>query len=465
MPILNELEYRYRTNLVSSIERYKGLGYWIHFSEMPKMGVRPVKTFHGDPKGVYFYALDWLLQSARFEEGIQYATKFPYWTIVELKESPDGIVFRKTKEAQYQALADRNNWERWEPQLKAGKAANEKLPKIFWRYLKTLPSADPNRALRGVPYIVDDGLGIIHYMEPEQLLVLDPRCIRVIDHGQQSPADWKTREAKDPMGEHRYMIVEFFKQLRGQHGGELVWNKKIPSLVINRSGAQFTITVRKAGMFNAYIAMESVWGRATNSDTITVDKLHNMSMTTATEYFSKVIEHITMLASKKKDLFFTPHKSEKQAIADIKSLIDSSFEIKTEIDNKSAYMNVSARKTVTEGGVELNISVYAWTDKNKSGYGVWGKIGSYHVLEARAETIEELPDMIKSSLYARTEMWKKSDREKYNRYFYYDEDFVAFLGWISYNSGITVLQDNKTEIEAFNKIDRDMLLGEIKRVF
>jgi hypothetical protein len=468
MQDLMEYEFTHRTTLMRDVAKYVGQGLFIHFGTTPKLGINPTAT-HGDPAGVYFYPLDWLVAQGKFLEGNQYAVDRPFWTIVRLTAT-NGVVFSKLNEFELENIAARQNWPDWAA-FKASHSVSGKpegWASLFWMNVTRLNrSLSPNRALRGIPYIYDDGFGIIHGGERAQLLVIDPRAMQVVATGKQSSGNNKL------MNDHEHSFVQMLKRFRGEFGGTLFWKRKLPTLSFDHRGAHFDFTWF-ASSFAAYLKIDARWGRATKQITMTEYNFSQKPMAETEQFFRDFIERIATLAAKKRDLFFTPILTEQQCRDGLAKVIDPSmFEIVTEIDNERHEMTVTATRKVVEDKLELTTMVYVINGdetfgKKGSGTVKWYasvKSQPYTLTAARNWEVEQLPLGIETAFQETiTNVAKDSDGSPK---FYYEEDHRAFVGFVAKESGIRSLaEDHADEIAAYEAYpQKARLYREIKRVF
>lgn len=447
MPILNEVEYQYRTRLWSDIRQYVGKGYFIHFGQTPKMGVRVQGKFHSDPHGVYFYNLDWLVKHPRFAEGEQFGTNWPYWTIVEREPDDHGIIFSRLSWDDLEQLSRQQQWpnfEQWErAHYEKMRPPHNSPAGLFWDYIKAcspmsrggkdLPTQA--RALKGISFIEDDGMGIIHGGEPYQMVLFDPRIIRVIATGNQgNPADDKL------MNGHRFAFMELLKKLRGEYGGSIEWNRKLPTLTFDVNGANFRLTWFPSG-WDAKLRMETKWGRAQKTYTFNEGQFHIKSMDEVYGFFNDIVKKTAALAKKKHDLFFTPVVTEKEAIAGVKSIAEGDFTLHTEIDNDHHQMTVYANKKITLGKRDLSTMIYCINGDDKLRYAVNVKIGDHTIISARVsddpgEIVADAKENFDQSL-----QYVHPNNDGYTRKFYYADEYRAFVGMVAELSGIKGLVD------------------------
>ncbi len=471
--LINEVEYQYRTRLWSDIKQYVGKGYFIHFGQTPKMGVRVGGKFHSDPYGVYFYDLDWLVKSERFSRGEQFGTNWPFWTIVERLPDDHGIVFSRLTYDEIDEIAKRNQWSLWDD-FRASYFMNQKKAQspaqLFWDYIracspmmrggKDFPTQ--NSALKGISYIYDDGSGTIHGGEPYQMVVFDPRIIRVVASGNQgAPEDDKL------MNGHRFAFVDLLKRLRGEYGGEINWKAKIPTLKFDHKGASFKLTWFPSG-WDAKLRMDVAWGRATKSFSFSEGQFHIQSMEAVKKFFTDIVEKFSALAAAGKDIFFKPVLSEKDALAGVKSLINTEgFEFRTEIDNDHKQMTVLAEKSVPIGEDRDLTTIVNCISGEYVRWAVTIKIGHYTIAAARVpENINDVAQTLKDNFEQSLENVKPNN-EGYGGKFYYQEDYTAFIGMVSQLSGIETLKNAYSDaIKAWDDYqNKQLLYRDIRRIY
>lgn len=200
--ILNEIHYFDRFPEIGRVA-YQYPDSYIHFSEVPKLGVHP-KPGHRDPYGVYFYPMSYL-EEHDFAAFSLYRSASPYAFVADLDlTGDDGVHLSHDPWEKLRAIAERNGWGEYLDRVwndpyaylrfykngaveylvedgNAGAAfyatadilVND--PKLFDRKKRERWS----RLLRGVAFLNDDGDRIIHPAEPAQVCVRDPRLIRV----------------------------------------------------------------------------------------------------------------------------------------------------------------------------------------------------------------------------------------------------------------------------------------------
>jgi cold shock CspA family protein len=204
---LTELNWRDRSATASRLTPYGGKGLFVHFSNIPKiginyrLGIKDSFKQHRDPPGIYFYPVDWLLNSTseRLLRGQQYGVERPYFFIASINMDSAGLVLSTTTWGDVERLAQRNGWWSHVEEFRTQSPEDQKkaLPyysdpnhpgKFLWHFVERLERAGKTtwmKAFRGLTFIYDDNNSIIHINEPHQIVVLDPRIIRVVDMGRQ----------------------------------------------------------------------------------------------------------------------------------------------------------------------------------------------------------------------------------------------------------------------------------------
>lgn len=217
--------------LVNALEKHRGKGLWVHFTDIPKIGIRP-SISHKDPVGIYLFPLDhiadefsryhhWAFrrymfvcrvsagsvldlssvtaadaESALAEAGVEEGSQA--WSAAYLHGdgSPGGRLWKALDEASRQG----GEWG-----TKRGMA--------FRRILRRL----------GYDAVRDPGMGIIHSNEPDQFLVLDLDDIEVVEMVETTTrpydADAYYRDPKYPFrGRSTKPAVELLRALAAATG-------------------------------------------------------------------------------------------------------------------------------------------------------------------------------------------------------------------------------------------------------
>jgi hypothetical protein len=173
-------------NLWDALGRWPGR--YVHFSQIDKVGINTQisdktgnkKVGHSDPKGVYAYPVDWLVENFS-KVGSQFATDYAYAFVLDVNKGGEGYVLGDMTREDCARVCVRNGWwNEYEPYIERGTFA---YGAEFWKVARMLSGdSKPYReTLRGIGWLEDEGAGIIHYSEPYQILVRDPRLLRVVE--------------------------------------------------------------------------------------------------------------------------------------------------------------------------------------------------------------------------------------------------------------------------------------------
>ena len=442
---LDEVEFTEKTELGERLRPYIGKMCYVHFSKTNKMGINPKKS-HRDPYGVYAYGLDWLFSSKHFHDGELYGVDWPYVTIFRLEYNPDGIQNLGQMTWEYaEEIANRNGWlPEWQEISisKAGRNCGD----TFWNTVINLKDRvdlhmSSNRALKGIPYIHDTS-GIIHHRERDQVVVFDPRTIRVMDHFTNT---WSPRFKPDginpkymsqPTGENYHFISKLFRDIRGDFGGNLVWRQQRPVLTFDHGGASFKLEYR--ANWTPYLILECRFLRARRE--ITIDKLREQSYD---EIKRKIVNEVNVTATlqkKGKDIFFDPMLSEANCKTTLRALVNiPERQFSVEIDNHRKEFTMTAETTFVEDSNE--IITIAWVSSPSISSDEDPRIGrSIQVNNSKV-----------LSQYGRLDLKKARDlmRENFEQHiasvkpdsdagwrFYFEEDYKAFVGWLAKNCSV-----------------------------
>jgi len=177
---------------------------WIHFSDIPKLGINPKKS-HRDPHAIYFYNCKWLIDNYA---GFQYGLTKSYYYIANIKtRDKGGINLNTLKYSKAEDIADRNGWLKQfvntydNPEKYLSKSPMEKklwkrkkVGSIFYGTADALANVPEiyglskkiswNKLLNGVSYLYDPGFGIIAGDEGRQILVRKKSLIKVVNFGE-----------------------------------------------------------------------------------------------------------------------------------------------------------------------------------------------------------------------------------------------------------------------------------------
>lgn len=217
---------------------------WVHFTDLPKLGVNPQKG-HKDPFGIYFYPAKWLLDNY---SGFQYGMSKPNAYLVDIKmDGQNGLnlgsswgtvksIAKQNGWLKYLELAknnpkkylsegpmDSSNWKRPGGIFYATADALANTPEVFNTSKKTWGSL-----VGGLDYIYDPGYGIIAKDESEQIVVINQSIIQNKQHFDNRDMSYKILNK---------MAFEIVEKLGGESHYE---NKKVIGN-LNVNGSQIKI--------------------------------------------------------------------------------------------------------------------------------------------------------------------------------------------------------------------------------
>ena len=170
--------------MVGMLEKYKGKGLFVHFTDIPKVGINPHPS-HRDPVGIYLFPLDHILENFAKYTAFQFKK---YMFVCEA--SPKNVL--DISGLDEEGLA-RHLGRLGIGRERGSRPGQEEKPHpgvdLWYSIEKDLEKegggygmAFRKRLLQlGFDAVRDSSSGAIHSNEPNQLLVLDPRTIRVVD--------------------------------------------------------------------------------------------------------------------------------------------------------------------------------------------------------------------------------------------------------------------------------------------
>lgn len=454
-------------------------GRWIHFTNVKKLGINPRKK-HWDPHGIYFYPVDWLLEPhERINIGQQYGLNQPYYFIADVDLSPPGINLGTITWDEVWALAKRNGWYDYaqeylsHPKEKHSTilpyyAKTDHPGSFLWHFIDYLTKKSPpliswNRALAGVAWVLDPNEGIIHNLEPYQLLVRDPRRIHNVTFGENTPI---TKNNAETRFHYEYALKALFKTLHARYGGTLTYKKKSPILTFRKGIVNFELREDDPKEFETpSLTLDYHWKRAKGQKYLNRETFRNSSMDQLIETLSNWIDEI---GARTNDLLFKPVMSIEDGMEFMRYEIGdgSPMEFKVEIDNDRdewSHVHIIGRITKDHGPlytssvVHLNIyethislSVGARVGKY-AGFGEYvlygnadGEVKNYSTGEVVYKTKEELIDEVLTHMVEKlplyTNQYSPVYRTSYRRYvgFPHNDIFEAFKGWFIANCGLSL---------------------------
>jgi len=210
--------------LVRALEKHRGKGLWVHFTDIPKIGIRP-SISHKDPVGIYLFPLDHIADEF---------SRYHHWAfrryMFVCRVSAGNVLDLSTVTATDMESALAALGVQGEPEARSGEPG-EKL----WRALDeaareggewgTKRGMAFRRILKRLGYdaVRDPGTGTIHSNEPDQFLVLDLTDIEVVEMVETTTrpydADAYYRDPKYPFrGRSTKPAVELLRSLSAAAG-------------------------------------------------------------------------------------------------------------------------------------------------------------------------------------------------------------------------------------------------------
>ena len=218
--------------LYQDLKTYKNK--YIHFSQgIPKSNSKNesdfepmmqinVKKTHHDPYGIYGYPTSWLFKKIDDSSSFQYAVSYPYYYIFSVTKSAKGINIARLSDRECTKIATAANiydyflevLEHPDFYLKnyPGDVVKKLIKKqrhlgaALYATMDTLANYKHINTLfkdvkfgdfhwtdffKGYDYVVDTGKGIINEGEPSQIIVLNPKVIKVVKFGMNKRSDMK----------------------------------------------------------------------------------------------------------------------------------------------------------------------------------------------------------------------------------------------------------------------------------
>lgn len=169
----------YYPQLVGALEKYRGRGLWVHFSDIPKIGVHP-RPPHRDPSGIYLFPLDHVAE--RWHHYTHWAFR-PYMFVCRVAGGMTLDLSALTHES-VDGMLDSLGLEK---DVMGGKSPAERLWGTLKQEAHKGSRGQQNTAFRrlilrlGFDMVLDPGGAVIHSNEPDQLLVLSPGAINVVE--------------------------------------------------------------------------------------------------------------------------------------------------------------------------------------------------------------------------------------------------------------------------------------------
>ena len=436
--------------------------------KIPKLSINP-NSFHDDPVGIYFYPVDFLLSGTeRIRSGQQYGLGWKYYYIVDINTSdPNGVILQKMTWDDVERIAKRNGWYEQMTEFRAKPTEEQKsvVPSyvnpnnpgsFFWGFVDKMTSDQMpeqkkirwKRAYSGISFIQDMNGSIIHSNEPDQILVLDPRVIKIIEQGENKGSLALNRPTGD-LEHWMYALTDILKAVRGELGGNLTWKYKFPSLTGNIGWLSFTIRPPERTTSEVSLYTEYKYGRAEGGFSIGYKTFMNK---TQEQIVSEIVSKLKYNATKKTDLSFVPFISETDAkqILINRVGVGQSFEFSTKIHNEIQRnwcdMRISGKniKEIDNIKVETVVGIGMSPDDFDLNTNVFmnGKslfYGSVSDFQDKDEVFVQLTAKLVQSLeyhFGRVSPENQHTKSwvKWNTY----EEFTAYKGWLILNCGLSV---------------------------
>jgi hypothetical protein len=175
--------------LIGRLRKYHGKGLWIHFSDVAKLGINTTPS-HRDPTGIYFFPLDHIADN--FDQYSHWSFRRYFFVCKVNAKNPVNLSTLNEQEA------DKHLQSLNIPKVPASLGKNEQpLPgRDLWNSIEhplenstdqqnsngryNVPFRSQFQKL-GIDAIIDNGSSIIHSNEPNQMIVLDPSIIQVVE--------------------------------------------------------------------------------------------------------------------------------------------------------------------------------------------------------------------------------------------------------------------------------------------
>jgi len=218
--------------LMSALEKHMGQDLWVHFSDIPKIGIRPDMS-HKDPMGIYFFPLDHM--ASDFGKYHHWAfRRYMFVCRVNPANTLDlSAVTTEDMESMLSEAGVEEGSQAWSAGYLHGGTAGGRL----WRALdETARSGGEWGSGRGMAFrrllkqlgydaVRDPGTGTIHGNEPDQLVALDFSDIEVVEMVETTTkpydADAYYRDPKYPFrGRSTKPAVELLRTLASTLGLE-----------------------------------------------------------------------------------------------------------------------------------------------------------------------------------------------------------------------------------------------------
>ena len=356
---------------------------------------------------------------------------------------------------------------------------------FFWHFIDRMVKDQKmtwTKAYKGISYIRDPGLSIIHSNEPDQILVLNPRIIQNVQVGEnKQPTKFSDT---DKIEQWMHALIAIIRRVRGEYGGDLTWDKKKPTLTFAKGVGKFTLTITTttSGQMEPGLTFNYTYGRAYDSMYFKGRTLQDESLE---QIVQSIIARVEKVAVMKTDLLFKPIISiegGKQMM--IRQIADNlGMSIRTTIYNSTEqrYNQVSMHGEVQReiDRVPIKTAVYLSLTPDNLGASANVWVGKHYMISAPAPYDEDYtePAPMLAAMAAKvhenltTMLRQFAPRTEFSSHdnhprFHEAEQVPAFMGWLALNSGLSLNGELKNqfanEIAAFEAYpDRRVLLSDI----
>lgn len=475
--ILTEVDWFDKSPLIDVLQKHRGR--FLHMTKVPKLGVNPTKL-HNDPHGIYFYPVDWVLQKPeRVARGEQYGLNSPYYFICDADLSAHGVTLSSLTMGQLERIAAANGWDEYLNAFLAsddqGKRAmmtafaSWKTPgHILWHLLDGLQRKKLttwNKALKGIAFIHDDGNGIIHPNEPSQLLVFDPRILRVVEMGENTPIDHTKSDPQSFIDQWRRPTMAIMKGIQEMFGGDITYrsyrdltpyrgpNKKprapgMPQIRFAVGEHQFELYfTTRHGDISLYLEARFRRERETRQ----VAGFNDFLNGSIEDIVSKVEAVVGTISMETDDLRFDPLFTPEEATSFIKDRIlgegvnaPTSVEIDNDPRGGGTYARIWVSSEHQVRGVGITTRVMASIDREqiKVFAQLRGKESVLWPREVASNDLETAADLLfervtQSLADFRDNVGPSADSFSRAKLFYYESDLDACIGFLATESGLS----------------------------
>jgi hypothetical protein len=468
-------------------------------AKVPKIGINP-KSIWSDSPGIYMYPVDFLLAGAeRIRIAQQHGVDYPNYYLADLNlNDPNGVNLGTVTWDQVTEIARRNGWLDMMVAFREASVGDQKkalfsysrpdLPGSFlWHFVDRMVKDGKLtwlKAFRGISYIHDPNLAIIHSNEPDQILVINPKVIRKLDMGNNTPINIRNQ---DKIEHWMFALINIIKTVRGEYGGTLIWEKKVPILRFEKGKGKFELKVTSARTGGSYemepgLNMSYTYRRAQNSFGI---QRKDLEAKTAEQIVAIITNKVDFVSRLGTDLLFKPimpiAEGKVWMTRNITNLPDMA--ITTNIHNdetsknnrwSSVYLYGKASRDFEGLIIETDVTAILYADHTS--LTVRAKFGKADLMYASPQdddaTLDDVAAAVAKNFDDMFEQYAPSRRTaKYrtNMLFSSDAEMIASKGWIVKNCGLhldgALERHYATEIAAFDDYPKqNNLIKEIRYV-